>query len=50
MRSLTDSMIGGRRKFDEAKNLRDWWQPNDTKQFNASAARIIRQFNEFVSC
>jgi putative endopeptidase len=36
------------RKFDEAGNLRDWWQPNDTKQFNASAARIIRQFNEFM--
>ena len=36
------------RKFDDAGNMRDWWQPNDAKQFNASAAKIVRQFNEFV--
>ena len=35
------------RKFDDAGNLRDWWQPSDIKQFNASAARIIHQFNHF---
>jgi putative endopeptidase len=36
------------RKFDEIGNLRDWWQPNDIKQFNASAKKIINQFNEFT--
>jgi putative endopeptidase len=36
------------RKFDEVGNLRDWWQPNDVKQFNAGAQKIIRQFNEFT--
>jgi putative endopeptidase len=36
------------RKFDAAGNLMNWWQPNDTKQFNAGAALIIRQFNEFI--
>jgi putative endopeptidase len=35
------------RKFDDAGNLRDWWQPSDIKQFNASAERIIQQFNKF---
>jgi putative endopeptidase len=36
------------RKYDEAGNLHDWWQPQDSKKYNASAARIIRQFNEFI--
>ena len=36
------------RQFDEIGNLRDWWQPNDAKQYNENAKRIIRQFNEFV--
>jgi putative endopeptidase len=35
------------RKFDDAGNLRDWWQPSDIKQFNASAERIIQEFNKF---
>jgi len=36
------------RQFDAEGNLRDWWQPGDAKEFKASAARIIRQFNDFV--
>ena len=36
------------RQFDESGNLRDWWQPNDTRQYNENAKKIIRQFNEFV--
>ncbi len=36
------------RKFDDAGNMRDWWQPDDAKKFDASAARIVRQFNEFI--
>jgi len=36
------------RKFDDQGNLRDWWQPQDAKKFNAGAIRIIRQFNEFT--
>ena len=36
------------RQFDEAGNLRDWWQPNDAKLYKENAKRIIQQFNEFV--
>jgi len=36
------------RKFDAVGNLTDWWQPNDIKQFNSNAQKIIRQFNEFI--
>ncbi len=36
------------RKFDDAGNLRDWWQPDDAKLFKQNATRIIRQFNEFI--
>jgi len=36
------------RQFDEIGNLRDWWQPNDAKQYKENAKRIVRQFNEFI--
>ncbi|HEX9510974.1 MAG TPA: M13 family metallopeptidase [Puia sp.] len=36
------------RQFDEKGNLHDWWQPADATQFKEKAARIIRQFSEFV--
>lgn len=35
------------RQYDDAGNLRNWWQPADIKQFNAKADRIIQQFNKF---
>jgi putative endopeptidase len=36
------------RKFDDAGNLRNWWQPGDIRQFNASTKRIVAQFNNFI--
>jgi putative endopeptidase len=36
------------RQFDEKGNLHDWWQPADATQFKEKAARIIRQFSEFI--
>ncbi len=36
------------RQYDEAGNLKNWWQDSDGKQFTARAAKIIKQFNEFV--
>ena len=36
------------RQFDEKGNLHDWWQPSDATQFKQKAARIIRQFSEFM--
>lgn len=36
------------RQYDAAGNLKNWWQDSDAKQFGERAAKIIRQFNEFV--
>jgi len=36
------------RQFDDKGNLHDWWQPADATQFKDRAARIIRQFSEFM--
>jgi putative endopeptidase len=35
------------RKFDDAGNLHDWWQPGDAKHFKMNASKIVRQFDEF---
>jgi putative endopeptidase len=37
------------RQFDEKGNLKEWWTPNDAKEFNARAAKIIAQFNAYVA-
>jgi putative endopeptidase len=36
------------RQYDEAGNLKNWWQESDGKQFSERASKIIRQFNEFM--
>jgi putative endopeptidase len=37
------------RQFDEKGNLKEWWTPEDAKEFNARAAKIIAQFNGYVA-
>ncbi|MFI5371240.1 MAG: M13 family metallopeptidase, partial [Candidatus Eisenbacteria bacterium] len=37
------------RQFDEHGNLEDWWTPTDVKEFNARAARIVRQYDGYVA-
>jgi putative endopeptidase len=36
------------RKFDAHGNLRDWWTPQDEKNFNERAACIEKQFDNYV--
>ena len=35
------------RQYDEAGNLKNWWNKNDEVEFNDRAKAIIKQFNEF---
>lgn len=37
------------RQFDEKGNLKEWWTPEDAKEFGARAAKIIAQFNGYVA-
>jgi putative endopeptidase len=36
------------RKFDADGNLSDWWLPEDGKNFDARAEKIVNQFNKFT--
>ena len=36
------------RKFDADGNLKDWWTPEDEKNFNARAACVEKQFGDYV--
>jgi putative endopeptidase len=36
------------RKFDAQGNLRDWWTPDDEKNFNERAACVEKQFDSYV--
>ena len=36
------------RKFDAAGNLKDWWTPEDEKNFNERASCIEKQFSSYV--
>lgn len=36
------------RKFDAQGNLRDWWTPQDEKNFNERAACVEKQFDSYV--
>ena len=36
------------RKFDAQGNLRDWWTPEDEKNFNARAACVEKQFDSYI--
>ena len=35
------------RQYDEAGNLKNWWNKKDEEEFNSRAKAIIRQFSEF---
>ena len=37
------------RQFDEHGNLKEWWTPEDAKEFKRRAALIVRQFNGYVA-
>jgi putative endopeptidase len=37
------------RKFDEHGNLVSWWSPEDEAEFRRRAARIVRQYDEYVA-
>ncbi len=37
------------RQFDERGNLVNWWTPKDEQEFNRRAAKIVRQFNNYVA-
>ena len=36
------------RKFDAQGNLRDWWTPEDQKNFNERAACVEKQFDSYT--
>ena len=36
------------RKFDAKGNLRDWWTPEDAKNFEARAECVVKQFDGYV--
>jgi predicted metalloendopeptidase len=36
------------RKFDAQGNLRDWWTPEDAKNFNERAACVEKQFDSYL--
>ncbi|HLX91877.1 MAG TPA: M13 family metallopeptidase [Puia sp.] len=37
------------RQYDANGNLRDWWTKTDEEKFNARAARIVRQYSQYVA-
>jgi putative endopeptidase len=37
------------RQFDEHGNLEDWWTPEDAREFQRRAERIVRQFDQYVA-
>lgn len=36
------------RQFDKEGNLNDWWTPEDTRQFNLRADRLVEQYDQIV--
>ncbi len=45
---LTHGFDDQGRQYDEEGNLKNWWQETDSRQFTERAAKIIRQFNEYI--
>ena len=45
---LTHGFDDQGRQYDAQGNLRDWWTPEDLKNFQARAACIEKQFSAFV--
>ncbi len=46
---LTHGFDDEGRQFDAEGNLKDWWTADDEKNFNARAALIEKQFNDYVA-
>lgn len=46
---ITHGFDDSGRQFDEKGNLESWWTPDDEAEFNRRAARIIRQFDQYVA-
>lgn len=44
---LTHGFDDSGRHFDAVGNMRDWWQPEDAKNFEERAACVIRQFDSY---
>lgn len=36
------------RQYDADGNLKDWWQPEDSKKFDAKAQVVVNQFNSYT--
>ncbi len=45
---LTHGFDAEGRQFDHAGNLRDWWTSADAAAFSDRAARIVRQYGQYV--
>jgi putative endopeptidase len=45
---MTHGFDDAGRKFDAQGNLRDWWTPEDEKNFNERAACVEKQFDSYV--
>jgi putative endopeptidase len=45
---LTHSFDDEGRQFDAQGNLRDWWTPEDAKEFNQRASCISNQYSNYV--
>jgi putative endopeptidase len=37
------------RKYDAEGNLRDWWTPEDTKEFEARTQKLVDQYDGFIA-
>jgi putative endopeptidase len=46
---ITHGLDDDGRQFDEQGNLKDWWTPEDTKEFKARAAKIVNQFDGYIA-
>jgi putative endopeptidase len=47
---MTHGFDDSGRKFDAQGNLRDWWTPEDEKNFNERAECVEKQFDSYVPC
>jgi len=45
---LTHGFDDEGRKYDSAGNLRDWWTPEDGRQFEERSQKLVDQFNGYI--
>ena len=46
---LTHGFDDQGRKYDAQGNLRDWWTPEDGKEFEARTQRLVDQYNGYIA-